>query len=166
MTITFNPAGITTHNIAIESGTFEGDFCLMVCNDYDKIHTIEVVESFYNNAKERLKDHHNIECHFGNSPEIIRKLLEDIDEPVMFWLDAHYHGGTQSPDTMKPLLAELEAIASHHIKTHMIMIDDVREFPVYGTTKCEVESILKEINPNYIIEYRDGCTPNDILIAR
>jgi len=167
MTIGFNPTTIATTRILIESGTWKGDFCEKVKNDYQEIHTIEIIEELYNKATERFKNDAHITCHFGNSPEILSKILANINEPATFWLDAHYSYGNQPNDTRAPLIQELDVIAKHTIKQHMIMIDDIRLFHEYGTSVAEVSNILRSINNNYIIKQYPGFKGlNDVLVAR
>ena len=165
MTMKFNPIDITQTDIIIESGTYIGAFVKRIKSDYKHIHTIEIVESFYNDACVMFKNDDNVTCHIGDSPEVLRNILKDIDEPVTFWLDAHYQGGVQSDSSKKPLLEELKAIGEHHIKDHIIMIDDVRMFDIFGTTPEEVEDIIKRINPEYTIKYCEGVQPNDVLVG-
>lgn len=166
MTIGFNPIEVAQTDIMIESGTYNGSFSDRVKTDYKHVHTIEIVDKFYQAAVKKFKNDDNVTCHRGNSPIVLRKILAQINEPVTFWLDAHYQGGSQPNDTKKPLLEELKAIAEHHIKDHVIMIDDVRLFHVYGTTTQEIESILKKMNPDYTIEYHDGVQAKDVIVAR
>ena len=99
----------------------------------------------------------------GDSVEVLKQLLSTIDEPVCFWLDAH--AGAQRYARGKedvPLLSELEAIKNHHIKNHIIGIDDAHlfgetEYDTQGNIVCDyshvtydiVKEKLLEINPNY-----------------
>lgn len=166
MPINFNPIEKQKTSIFVETGTYKGNTLNKIKDIYTDIHTIEIVEEFYKNAKNKFKDYKNIKFHLGDSSVILKRLLDLIDEPVTFWLDAHYQGGKQPNSTKKPLLDELNIIKNHKIKKHMIMIDDVRLFNVYGTTVDEVKRKLLEINPDYIIEFDTGVQENDVLIAR
>jgi hypothetical protein len=96
---------------------------------------------------------------------MIQKILDEIDEPVTFWLDAHYQGGQQPGDTRAPIKDELKIIKNHHIKTHMIMIDDVRLFQSYGTSVNEVTKLMLDINPDYTIERKLGIKEGDVIVA-
>jgi S-adenosylhomocysteine hydrolase len=166
MTINFNPFDVVKHDIIIETGTYNGSFVEKYKNNYKTFHTIEIVNQFYNEAVERFKTDSNVICHLGDSPVVIGNLLKQINEPVTFWLDAHYQGGTQSHETKVPLHRELDVIKTHHIKEHMIMIDDVRLFEnTYGTNKTQVEAKLREINPEYNIQYMMGAVEGDVLVA-
>lgn len=99
----------------------------------------------------------------GDSAVYLKEVLDKVDERALIWLDAHagaqkYARGTEDV----PLLAELEVIKQHHIKDHIIAIDDAHLFGKTQTKDGEVicdyshvpysvvESKLKEINPNYI----------------
>jgi len=99
----------------------------------------------------------------GDSAVELKKLLEIIDEPICFWLDAH--SGAQQyarGDQDVPLLAELDLIKNHHVKEHIIAIDDAHLFGKIqynkdGVITCDYSNVtydrvkekLLEINPNY-----------------
>lgn len=67
----------------------------------------------------------------GDSADVLPGLLELIDEPALFWLDAH--AVTSDPDEFPPcpILAELDAITAHRDRLeleHVILIDDLRQY--------------------------------------
>ena len=68
----------------------------------------------------------------GDSAVVLKELLAtEINEPVVFWLDAHsgkekYAKG----DVDVPLLNELAVISSHNVKDHAIFIDDIDKFGI------------------------------------
>lgn len=98
----------------------------------------------------------------------LKELLPTINEPCCFWLDAHAGASkyARGPKDV-PLLDELEIITNHHIKNHIIAIDDAHMFgkvqyssqtneKVCDYRECNEENIiqsLKSINKNYTIEY-------------
>lgn len=99
----------------------------------------------------------------GDSAIYLEKVLEEVQEPALIWLDAH--AGAQKYARGKedvPLLKELDIIKNHHIKEHIIAIDDAHLFGqkqyINGEVVCDyshvpysvVDDKLKEINPNYI----------------
>ncbi len=90
---------------AIETGTFKGGTTTLFGRLFDEVHTIEVLESAYQEAKETLKTHENIHCHLGSSEKVLRSLLPSVQgKPVLFYLDAHW-------EEHWPLLEELEEIS-------------------------------------------------------
>ena len=65
----------------------------------------------------------------GDSQSLLPTILEKINEPAFFWLDAHYSGGeTSFAKEHSPIEYELKSILDHHIKNHVILIDDVTNF--------------------------------------
>lgn len=161
----FDPKQIKEHDIFIETGTYTGKTIEKFKDRYKEYHTIEIVESFHNKTKKLFEGSNNVKFYLGNSPVVLKYILTSIDEPVTFWLDAHYQGGQQPGDTFAPIKSELNVINQHHIKDHMIMIDDVRLFSNYGTTVEEVKGLLKKINPEYKFKFCEGMTPTDVLVA-
>jgi len=109
-----------------------------------------------------------------DSVEGLKELLPTINEPCCFWLDAHAGASkyARGPKDV-PLLDELEVISNHHIKNHIIAIDDAHMFgkmqyhsktnePICDYIETNQENIfkaLKKINNNYTIEYSSpyGC---------
>ena len=100
----------------------------------------------------------------SDSPVMLKKILNDINEPCCFWLDAHAGSIKFARSKIDcPLLQELSIIAEHKIKNHIIAIDDVDMFgkrqTVRGKVVCDysyitvdtVKEKLFEINPNYDI---------------
>lgn len=136
-------------------------------NHFSKLYSIELSKGYFEAAKKKLKNFNKINLYFGDSRKILPKILENINEPCVFWLDAHFSGGkTAKIDKTKltPIKEELLAIKNHHIKEHIIFIDDIRCFDGKNgfPTKEETRKILSEINKNYSITY-DKKT--DILMA-
>ena len=118
-----------------------------------------------------LNDFRIIQMYKANSKYELYNIIKDINCPITFWLDSHWSGVANigcDPETLCPILYELEQIKHHPIKTHTIMIDDIRlmdniHFPV---TLEEITKKILEINPNYIIKYYDDYTAKkDILVA-
>jgi len=98
-------------------------------------------------------------------------IIEPIKKPITFWLDSHWSGTPDvgcDKETICPILYELQQIKRHPIKTHTIMIDDIRlmdniHFPV---TVEEIVAHIFEINPNYKISpYDDEYALGDVLVA-
>lgn len=104
----------------------------------------------------------------GDSLTELIKIIPIIDKPCTFWLDAHVDKGPLGVKKC-PLYEELDAIQSSSIKTHTIMIDDLRIIGNGGWGANVSLNSIKEkiisINPNYKIVLEDGHVPNDILVA-
>ena len=114
--------------VFIETGTFMGAGVIAAIEvGFPEIYSIELSDIYYERNLPYFKDFPNVNLIHGNSGAILARLLEGIDSPVTFWLDAHYsaQGTAEGPS---PLFDELKAIHNHHIKNHTILIDDIDSY--------------------------------------
>ena len=175
-------------------------------NPFEKIYTIELGEDIAKVASKRYKlfEEHNCDSNLfnahttekdesfsgsqtyfdgretlinGESSVELEKLLKTIDEPCCFWLDAHAGASKFARgDVDVPLLKELEVIKKHHIKNHVITIDDAHLFgethnDSSGNILCDyttiqkdvVEKALKDINKDYLVNY--GSPYGSLMLA-
>ncbi len=156
--------------VFIETGTYYGDGVReALLAGFETIYSIELSKELWEYCLNRYKDYPNVHLVFGDSHLVLDELLNKINEPVTFWLDGHYAGeGTTMGQFESPLLQELEAIGRHHIKTHILLIDDLRNWSV-AVQGFDTEIIIRkclEVNPDYKFTYENGYVPNDILVAR
>lgn len=156
--------------IFVETGSFNGDGIDKALEaGFREIHSIELSPTLYHYCCQRFEGNPHVHLYLGDSSKVLKKVLSKINRPITFWLDGHYSwAGTARGDTNTPLLNELAIIARHPIKTHTILINDVRQF---GTIefdfieKMDAVLALKKINPDYKISYENGYIPNDVLVA-
>lgn len=150
--------------VFVETGSCDGDGIQMALDvGFKTIYSIELAPEHYNHCIERFKHNPNVNLIFGDSRVVLSDLLSQINEPITFWLDAHYYEAS-----VCPLWQELHAIGKHFIKTHTLMIDDIRDLVNYGLG-LSVEVLKRKIlliDPGYEFTFEDGYTQNDILIAR
>jgi FkbM family methyltransferase len=153
--------------VFIETGTFKGETVSVIADMFSEIHTFELNERWYKEAVSKFKEQKHINCHYGDSAEGLKKVLSEINEPVVFWLDAHYCGPEASFGIEEvPLLRELAVIAPRKQKD-IIIIDDAFllgtskrfEFENVPPFECNwgnitVESIKKAIR----------WTPNSLMV--
>lgn len=119
-------AGIKTF---VETGTYLGKTVRFMSGRVDRCYSIELSQDLYEAAKSSLARHQNISLYCGDSAEILPAILKEIDQPALFWLDAHYSSGkTAGGKDYNPIAAELRAIFDHPVKDHLVLIDDAREF--------------------------------------
>lgn len=155
----------------VETGSYLGDGInqALLSKCYEKIYSIELSEQYFEHCTDRFSNVDNVTILFGDSSVELSDVLKQIDAPATFWLDGHWSGGdTAKGVTMSPIIKELKLIKEHPIKTHTILIDDVR---LFGTiefdyvTLDDIIKILLEINPDYEIFFEDGYVEKDILVA-
>lgn len=159
------------NRVFVETGSSYGngiDMALSV--GFRSIYSIEVQRDLFQHCKERFANHPEVVLFHGYSEDLLYDIIKDIDEPITFWLDGHGH--EDSPmlgRKYSPIMQELEAIKKHPIKTHTIMVDDVRLFGSLLFDHVPASDIVNkvlEINPNYEISYELGYVSNDILVAK
>lgn len=112
----------------IETGTYLGDMVEAQRGHFDKIYSIELGKTLYENAVKRFEEFPHIVILFGDSSTVLKKLLPEIPQPTLFWLDGHYSAGiTAKGEKNTPILEELEIILGSSL-AHGILIDDARLF--------------------------------------
>ena len=123
--------------IFVETGTYHGDMVEAMKNVFDKIYSIELGLNLFNKAKEKFSPYKHIEIIHGDSGKELKSIMEKIDEPTLFWLDAHYSMGiTVRGEKDTPIYEELNHILGSYNFGHVIVIDDARCFgtdPAYPT---------------------------------
>ncbi len=146
------------NDIFIETGTYHGDGIMLALQvGFKEIHSIEYSSLLYGKACIKFRPHNDVKLYLANSSRILPGILQDIQEPVTFWLDAHDN------QYNSPLLDELDVIAQHAVKEHTILIDDVDDFIEYGWTVDIVEKKILAINPDY--KFKIVQAKRQILIA-
>jgi len=116
------------HPIFIETGSHVGNGIRRALDaGFKNIYSIELSYKFYKNCCLRFEDELQVRLYKGDASEVLPEILKDINEPVTFWLDAHYSGDdTAIGEHHSSLLQELDAIKQHPVKTHTILMDDIR----------------------------------------
>lgn len=142
----------------VETGTYLGDMVYASKNSFEQIYSIELSPYYFKLTKERFKHHKNIQIIKGDSSKELKKILTKVKKPVLFWLDGHYSSAKTAKGKLNtPIVAELNSILKHSIKSHVILIDDARHF----TGKDDypkLSSIKKLVAKNYKMEVK-----NDII---
>ena len=126
-------------SIFVETGTGIG--CSLqhaVQFTFEKIYTIEIIESLYLKCKEEFNKHSNCTFINNNSKDGLIDIISKVDsnKNICFWLDAHFPGAdfglvsydsTEDADTRIPLESELRVIVSNRdVKNDVFVIDDLR----------------------------------------
>ena len=159
------------NKIFIESGSYRGNGIQNALDaGFQEIYSIELAPHLHEYCCARFANNPHVHLYLGDSSELLTPILADINEPVTFWLDGHYSSGdTAKGSSNTPILVELASIAEHHIHTHTILIDDVRQFGQMEFDYINQEMIIQalmNINPEYTFSYEDGYKINDVLVAK
>ena len=146
-------------DIFIETGTYKGRMVYAVQPHIKEIFSIELDQAHYKKAQQRFAGYSNIHILQGQSGQVLPKILEDIDKPCLFWLDAHFSGGSTAksgPET--PIMQEIECILKHHkADEHIILIDDARCFTGqndYPTIEA-LKNFIFNNHPDWVFKVKD-----------
>ena len=133
----------------IETGTYKGEMVSAIKNTFKEIFSIELDNKLFESAKKKFAKYSYIHIIHGDSGKILPEIISSLKKPCLFWLDAHYSGGsTIKGDVETPIIEELRAIFHHSVQNHVILIDDARCF--IGKNDYPTISWLKD----YILKYR------------
>jgi hypothetical protein len=110
----------------IETGTYYGEMVAAVKDDFDRIYSIEFDPELVRRAARRFARDPRIRILEGDSRIVLPELLKSVSEPALFWLDAGYWGWENLQRDPERLSAEVEAVLSHPVKSHVILMDDAR----------------------------------------
>lgn len=123
---------------AVETGTFRAEGTLALRSVVSRVWTIELSERLYSRAVGRYGRRAGITFLHGSSSEELQKLAATVDEPVIFWLDAHggmvdgasdavFNPAGDAPQC--PIMAELNAVRRFRCaESSCVLIDDARAF--------------------------------------
>lgn len=155
--------------ILVETGTYQGDMILAQKDSFEKIYSIELSPDLFEKAKQRFRKYDHINLLQGNSGELIAKVLSQLTEPAIFWLDGHYSGGvTAKIEKYTPIREELHNLFANNQLQHIILIDDARGFTGdHGYPRMEeLETMIKKNLPGYRFNVEDDIirlVPNKFI---
>lgn len=113
----------------VETGTYMGHMIDATRHSFDHIYSIELDNALHEAAARRFAGNERVILLKGDSGVIVPELVDKVNEPALFWLDAHWSGGTTaSGEERSPILKELVPILTAKQRAHIILIDDAREF--------------------------------------
>jgi hypothetical protein len=114
--------------VFVETGTYKGKTSMWAAGLFREVYTIENSEELFNLSSKILSKYKNVHSLFGNSASQLKNVVDQIDHPCVFWLDAHWCGGdTYGSDDPCPLLDEIRII-KESVHKHILIIDDARFF--------------------------------------
>jgi len=104
--------------VLIETGTCNGDCLLTLKGLFWHCVSIELDEKQYDFTLQKLAPYPHLYLLQGDSAILLPKILAELKEPALFWLDAH------GENWIGPIVKELEAIFATNAKG-AILIDDM-----------------------------------------
>jgi hypothetical protein len=112
--------------VLVETGTYYGEMVAAMRNRFDQIHSVEFDSRLAQRAQKKFSRWPHIHILEGDSQRVIPELLQSLRQPALFWLDAGYYGWAGLQGDKQRLTTELEAILSHPVSGHVVLMDDAR----------------------------------------
>ena len=152
--------------IWIETGSGTGGGIQHAVNaNYDKVYSIELSKDLYDVCNDRFEnERERVTLFNGDSLEVLPKLLEDIDEPFVLMLDAHWSGGVFIGEHQYTFLPkEISSLikCSEKFTDSTIVVDDMTKY-IHDTAWCNsIYDLVLKVKPNATKE--DYILPNGHL---
>jgi hypothetical protein len=107
----------------IEAGTYYGGMIAASRKRFQRIYSIELDPRLVALARKRFAADPNVEILQGDSQELVPRLLEKVDAPALFWLDAGYSCWGGVAGNPARIGVELRAILARP-ERHVVLLDD------------------------------------------
>ena len=109
-------------NTMVETGTNMGQMIRAMLPVMEEIYSIEMDEWNYSRACRRFAGNRKVHMVHGESGSTLPRILREVQQPCLFWLDAHNY------DKETPIREELAAISERGIRGDVILVDDSKWF--------------------------------------
>ncbi len=143
----------------VETGTFKGINAKFHAQNFKEVLTCELIEEYFEIAKERLRPYRNVFIYKQSSPKFLKWFIQKYNREgrkdiVFIYLDAHFYNPSLPPDKKWVVVKELKALEG--FKNCIICIHD---FDCEGLGHCiyngeslgwlVVKEGLMKVNPNF-----------------
>ena len=139
-------------SVLVETGTYSGGTIAATKNQFAEIYSIELSPEFHKSAKERFGDDPKVHLLLGDSGVVLRQILLTMNQTALFWLDAHYSGGSTAQGAVDtPIIQELDTILTLRPNS-VVLIDDARCFDGSNSypTLAELGQYVRDKAPHWI----------------
>lgn len=118
------------HRTLVESGTYLGDTVAFFLPHAERIVSIELQPDFYADAVVRFAATPAVTILHGDATEHVPRILEELPEPALVWLDGHYSGGaTALGAEAEPAVTILRTLGERGAPAGTtLVVDDLRTF--------------------------------------
>jgi len=163
--------------VFVETGTFHGEGINKALKaGFSKVISIEIFEPLYKENLLRFSDEiekGTVQLVLGDSGYVIGEAIQLIDEPILFWFDAHDQTMNEAGvgDVKCPIIKELNNImafrnlAKRRLDT--LIIDDMRLITNkdigWSVDLDEMYRAIWQYNPDFRLSREEGYIAHDIL---
>jgi hypothetical protein len=137
--------------VMVETGTNLGNMINVQKDRFRQIYSIELDKWLAARAERKFAAFPHIHLYQGDSGEVLPTIMPQIQEPALFWIDAHW-GAIDAP-----VKKELECIYRHPVRDHVLLIDDARYFDGHGDYYSieELRQHAAREYPGSLVEVKD-----------
>ena len=139
-------------SILVETGTFYGAMVLGIFRRFKQVYTIELQPQLHRRAVRMFRGDPGVIPICGDSAVELEKVIRELDQAALFWLDAHYCGeGTAYANVNTPVRRELECILADPQPGHVVLIDDAHDFGRLADYPAipEIEALVASLRPGH-----------------
>jgi hypothetical protein len=142
----------------VETGTYLGGTVKAMRGSFDRLISIELDKTLAREAQERFRGDDSIQILEGDSATLLPSVLRTLDAPTLFWLDGHYSAGITARGSLDtPLRQELDAVLTHPVPGHVVLIDDADAFGTGDYPSMEeLRTIVNARRPEWTITMEDN----------
>jgi hypothetical protein len=117
------------HRVFVESGTYRGDTTAFFLRYAERLLTVEVDPRLFQRARARFADAPKVQVIEGDALVEIPRVVGELTEPPLIWLDGHYSGGeTGKGAEVEPALEIIRRLGGVAPAGSTIVVDDLRLF--------------------------------------
>jgi hypothetical protein len=132
----------------VETGTYYGEMIAAVGKHFQRIYSIELDARLAKLAQQRFCGNARVEIIEGDSQKVVPRLLQQINEGCLWWLDAGYCGWIGELGNPNRLGSELNSILSDRRFTHVVLMDDADGVNGEGGSPT-LDELIGSIQSNY-----------------
>jgi hypothetical protein len=147
-------SGFTTF---VETGTYLGEMVDAQIKNFRNIISVELGMELFKKAQVKYANENSVTIIQGDSGEELPKIVHNLKDSAIFWLDGHYSSGiTAKGERECPIFEELDAILTKSKYKHIILIDDARCFIGAGDYPSieKLSEYIRRKNNKYNIEIK------------
>jgi hypothetical protein len=145
----------------VESGTYLGETVAFMRSYCPRVYSVEFQVHLAKAAQERFAHDPSIRIFQGDGSAWIPRIVAELKEPALFWLDGHFAAGTARDGELAcPTVQEISSVLADTRYPHLLLVDDAREFQGEGgyPTLDVLQQVILSASPDASIEVR-----NDIV---
>lgn len=132
----------------VETGTYYGEMIAAVGSHFQRIYSIELDARLAKLAQQRFCGNARVEIIEGDSQKVVPRLLQQINERCLWWLDAGYCGWIGELGNPNRLGSELSSILSDRRFPHIVLMDDADGVNGEGGSPT-LDELIGSIQSNY-----------------